>query len=256
MKTSFGQFATYLLHRVVSYMHNSVILMDLSQAAVGLDMRAASRIYFINPVLNPQIQAQAVGRARRISQQKPVTVETLILHGSIEEVIVERKKSMSQIEHWKCKTMLDDRPIYNWILNAAIIPLPEGEMEKLAQAVPLKYPQPIFGSGFGREHHPDQDLIMGDIGPSSPIKNRQPANVKTTNGRKRSRSPEPRSAPARPARRARFAEDDAAASVNTAMNGESSTAETPVIDHQESVPPQDSHELDTKPARRVQFSVA
>ncbi|KAF4836478.1 putative ATP-dependent helicase [Colletotrichum tropicale] len=233
-----------------------VILMDLSQAAVGLDMRAASRIYFINPVLNPQIQAQAVGRARRISQQKPVTVETLILRGSIEEVIVERKKSMSQIEHWKCKTMLDDRPIYNWILNAAIIPLPEGEMEKLAQAVPLKYPQPVFGSGFGREHHPDQDLIMGDIGPSSPIKNRQPANVKTTNGRKRSRSPEPRSAPARPARRARFAEDDAVPSANIAMNGESSTEETPVNDHPESVPPEDLHELDTKPARRVQFSVA
>jgi SNF2 family DNA or RNA helicase len=78
--------------------------MDISQAAFGLDMRSASRIYFLSPVLNPQVEAQAIGRARRISQQKPVTVETLVLRGSIEEFMVERRKNMTQAEHRKVKT--------------------------------------------------------------------------------------------------------------------------------------------------------
>lgn len=204
----------------------SVILMDLSQAAVGLDMRAASRIYFINPVLNPQIQAQAIGRVRRISQHKPVTVETLVLRGSIEEVIVERKKSMSQIEHWKCKSILDDRPIYNWILNAGIMALPEGQAEELSQAVPLKYPQPIFGGGFGREHHPDQDLIMGDLSPTALIKKQQEASGKLSNGFKRPRSPDSLGPPEsaddidRPARKIRFAATGGGANADvTALKG-------------------------------------
>ena len=69
-----------------------VLLMDITQAAFGLDMRSASRIYFINPVLNPQVEAQAIGRVRRISQKKPVSVETLVIRGSIEEVIMERRQ--------------------------------------------------------------------------------------------------------------------------------------------------------------------
>ncbi|KAK1972632.1 hypothetical protein LY78DRAFT_235754 [Colletotrichum sublineola] len=161
-----------------------VILMDLTQAAVGLDMKAASRIYFINPVLNPQIQMQAIGRARRISQQKPVTVETLVLRGSIEEVIVERKKSMSQIEHWKCKSILDDRPIYNWVRNASIIPLAKDQNDYLAQTVLLKHPQPIFGGKLGDIDHKVQDPTKSQRGIESAY---QPL----SNGLKRSRSPEP-----------------------------------------------------------------
>ncbi|KAK2045043.1 hypothetical protein LZ31DRAFT_541442 [Colletotrichum somersetense] len=183
-----------------------VILMDLTQAAVGLDMKAASRIYFINPVLNPQIQTQAIGRARRISQQKPVTVETLVLRGSIEEVIVERKKSMSQIEHWKCKSILDDRPIYNWIRNASIIPLAKDENGYLAQTVPLNHPQPIFGGRLGDIDHTGQDSTKSGRGTESAY---QPS----SSGLKRSRSPEPedKADPARSeerlTQRVRFTED-------------------------------------------------
>jgi hypothetical protein len=146
--------------------------MDITQAAFGLDMRSASRIYFINPVLNPQIQAQAIGRARRISQKKPVTVKTLVLRGSIEEVIVQRRGEMSQAELWKTHSILDDKPIYEWILNAKILPLPggggggggDGEPSGTEQMARLQRPQLIFGRGFGRDMHPDQDLLTGDNG--------------------------------------------------------------------------------------------
>ncbi|KAK4649353.1 uncharacterized protein QC761_118120 [Podospora bellae-mahoneyi] len=143
-----------------------VLLMDITQAAFGLDMKSASRIYFINPVLNPQVEAQAIGRARRISQQKPVTVETLVLKDSVEEVIVRRRKEMTQAEQRKCKSILDDKPIYEWILNAKISPLPGGDGQPIGgpdQMARLQEPQFLFGRGSGRElNHPDEDIVKAD----------------------------------------------------------------------------------------------
>ncbi|KAK3694130.1 P-loop containing nucleoside triphosphate hydrolase protein [Podospora appendiculata] len=138
-----------------------VLLMDISQAAFGLDMQSASRIYFINPVLNPQVEAQAIGRARRISQKKPVTVEILVLRGSLEEVILKRKGEMTQEEQRKCHSILDDKPIYEWILNAKILPLPgSGALSGPEQMAKLEVPQFLFGRGFSRVvGHPDQDLV-------------------------------------------------------------------------------------------------
>lgn len=146
--------------------------MDITQAAFGLDMKSASRIYFINPVLNPQVEAQAIGRARRISSnqrknKKPVSVETLVLRGSVEEVIVRRRGEMTQAEQWRCRSILDDRPIYEWILNARILPLPVlAGAEGVEQMARLRVPQFIFGRGFGRVlSHPDQDLVAVDASP-------------------------------------------------------------------------------------------
>ena len=198
--------------------------MDITQAAFGLDMRAASRIYFINPVLNPQVEAQAIGRARRISQKKHVTVETLVLRGSLEEVIVSRRREMTQAEHRKCKSILDDRPIYDWILNARIAPLPEVDDEDSpAQMAPLQTPQYVFWRGSGQVAHPDEDLVMGDgyVASSRSLSAAENA-VASVNGMhslKRSHDLEPGvlrrdeaswkvgMAPQRPARRVRFTAD-------------------------------------------------
>lgn len=167
--------------------------MDITQAAFGLDMQSASRIYFINPVLNPQVEAQAIGRARRISQKKPVSVETLVLRGSVEEVIVKRRTEMTQAEQWKCRSILDDKPIYEWILNAKILPLPGGEdLPGVEQMAKLQSPQLIFGRGFGRElSHPDQDLVIVDGPPGAKGSEARgvPTGPETGTGRKR-RSPE------------------------------------------------------------------
>lgn len=150
--------------------------MDISQAAFGLDMRSASRIYFVSPVLNPQVEAQAIGRARRIasSQQKPVTVETLVLRGSIEEVMVERRRNMTQAEHRRVKDILDDKPMHDWVRNARILPMSASpaDADDLAQTARLKAPQFVFGRGFGRDSDPDADLIMDS--PSAALKTNKP----------------------------------------------------------------------------------
>jgi hypothetical protein len=121
-----------------------VLLMDISQAAFGLDVSSASRVYFVNPVLNKQVEAQAVKRAHRIGQFRPVYVETLILRDSIEEVIIERRKVMSTEEQKKCKTVLDDQTMYDWIKNVRFVRLPPGAVPGPKQMAPLGSPQAAF----------------------------------------------------------------------------------------------------------------
>jgi SNF2 family DNA or RNA helicase len=141
-----------------------VLLMDVSQAAFGLDMSSASRVYFVNPVFSPQVEAQAVKRAHRIGQMKPVYVETLVLKGSIEEVIVERRKDMSTEEHNKCKSILDDQTMYDWIKNVRFQPIPEEEIPGPEQMAKLETPQLVFGRGAGSrgDYDPDEDLVFGE----------------------------------------------------------------------------------------------
>ncbi|KAL6694888.1 P-loop containing nucleoside triphosphate hydrolase protein [Trichoderma pleuroticola] len=150
---------------VNTFNHNEkfrVLLMDISQAAFGLDMREASRIYFINPVLNPQVEAQAIGRARRISQKKPVWVETLVLKNSLDEVILERKGQMTQAEHRHVKSILDVRPIFNWIKNTKISPMGSSSDSYTSQMATLHTAQAVFGRGFGVTSHPDEDIILSE----------------------------------------------------------------------------------------------
>lgn len=121
-----------------------VLLMDLSQAAFGLDLHEASRIYFISPVLNPQVEAQAIGRVRRISQKRTVSVETLVLKNSIDEVILDRKRHMAREQHEEARSMLDIRPIYDWVKNARITPLGSSDGSSSSQTAQLLMPQPLF----------------------------------------------------------------------------------------------------------------
>lgn len=56
-----------------------VLLMNIQEAAHGLHIASASRIFFVNPVWQPNVEAQAIKRAHRIGQTRPVYVETLVL---------------------------------------------------------------------------------------------------------------------------------------------------------------------------------
>ncbi|KAG5984033.1 hypothetical protein E4U55_006262 [Claviceps digitariae] len=169
-----------------------VLLMDLSQAAFGLDMRQGSRIYFINPVLNPQIEAQAIGRVRRLSQHQPVSVETLVLRDSIDEVILERKQHMTQAEHRRVRSLLDVRSIYNWIKGSRIVRMPcvDGGGGLASHMVDLTVPAPMFagGGGCGREDHLGEGF--GAPIPGSEVKTAQSG--ETASAREEPRSGIPR----------------------------------------------------------------
>lgn len=122
-----------------------VLLMDVRLGALGLNVNQASRVYFINPVCRPSIEAQAVKRAHRIGQTKPVFVETLILSGTIEEAMLERSKAMTRNEHMEAKTLEDDQKITDIIKDARLLPVDPQEAVGERQMALLKQPEQLFG---------------------------------------------------------------------------------------------------------------
>lgn len=68
-----------------------VLLMNVRLASHGLDVSSASRVFFVNPIWRVDVEAQAIKRAHRIGQRRPVYVETLVLRGSMEEAAINRR---------------------------------------------------------------------------------------------------------------------------------------------------------------------
>ncbi|KAJ5779320.1 SNF2-related protein [Penicillium paradoxum] len=100
-----------------------VLLMDLKQASHGLHIAQASRVFIINPIWEPNIESQAIGRAHRIGQTRPVHVETLVLEGTIEKAMLHRRKAMSEAEIQQTKSMTDDSTMSDIIRNAPFLPM-------------------------------------------------------------------------------------------------------------------------------------
>ncbi|WP_235823457.1 DEAD/DEAH box helicase [Azohydromonas sediminis] len=65
-----------------------LFLISLKAGGFGLNLTAADYVIIADPWWNPAAEDQAMGRAHRIGQQRPVTVYRLVTAGSIEERIV------------------------------------------------------------------------------------------------------------------------------------------------------------------------
>ncbi|KAK5015686.1 hypothetical protein LTR16_003296 [Cryomyces antarcticus] len=122
-----------------------VLLMDVKQAAYGLNLSSASRVFFVNPVCRPNIEAQAIKRAHRIGQTRPVKVETLVLEGTIEEAMLERANAMTRYEHFDAKTLEDDEKIQRIIQQARVVPVDLNDATGYGQMAMLQTPQQLFG---------------------------------------------------------------------------------------------------------------
>ncbi|KAK4987984.1 hypothetical protein LTR66_007445 [Elasticomyces elasticus] len=122
-----------------------VLIMDVKQAAFGLNLSSASRVFFVNPVCRPSVEAQAIKRAHRIGQTRPVVVETLVLKGTIEEGMIERAEHMTRSEHLDAKMLEDDGGIRDIIQKAAVIPIETGEGTGYRQISFLQTPQQLWG---------------------------------------------------------------------------------------------------------------
>ena len=126
-----------------------VLLMDLRQAAHGLNVVAATRVFFVNPVWSTTVEIQAIKRAHRIGQTRPVFVETLVLEGSLEERMLERREQMTRKDQLASKNLVDDEVMMKIIENTPFLPFARTEMEDpAAQYAPLQVPLQIFARGF------------------------------------------------------------------------------------------------------------
>jgi superfamily II DNA or RNA helicase len=121
-----------------------VLLMDVKHAAHGLNISSASRIYFINPVCRPDVEAQAIKRAHRIGQTRPVFVQTLLLEGTIEEKMYERAKRMTSTEHHVVSHLEDDDGMREIIQGAGLMSVSENESYGAGQMAPLEVPQRLW----------------------------------------------------------------------------------------------------------------
>ena len=75
-----------------------LFLVSLKAGGVGLNLTAADTVILYDPWWNPAVERQAMDRAHRIGQEKPVFVYRLIAEGSVEAAIVEmqsRKRALA-----------------------------------------------------------------------------------------------------------------------------------------------------------------
>lgn len=68
-----------------------VFLISLKAGGVGLTLTEADYVFVLDPWWNPAVEAQAVDRAHRIGQQRPVHVYRLVATDTIEEKVMELK---------------------------------------------------------------------------------------------------------------------------------------------------------------------
>ncbi|KAJ9201044.1 hypothetical protein DTO164E3_3793 [Paecilomyces variotii] len=120
-----------------------VLVMDLRQASHGLHIASASRVFIVNPIWRPNVESQAIKRAHRIGQTRPVFVETLVLKDTLEDKMLKRRKEMSNAELQQAeKDLLDDSTMSYIIENERFISMSEEELA--AQAAYLQNPQGFF----------------------------------------------------------------------------------------------------------------
>ncbi|MGB0128689.1 MAG: DEAD/DEAH box helicase, partial [Rhodocyclaceae bacterium] len=83
--------ATERSRRVAAFQagEGDLFLISLKAGGFGLNLTAADYVVITDPWWNPAAEDQAMGRAHRIGQQRPVTVYRLVTKGTIEERIVE-----------------------------------------------------------------------------------------------------------------------------------------------------------------------
>lgn len=155
-----------------------VLLMNVHQAAHGLHIATASRVFFVNPVWQPNVEAQAIKRAHRIGQIRPVYVETLVLKDTLEDQMLQRRKGMTAQEHQKAeKSLLDDDTMSTIIKKAQFIPLTKDHIHDTdKQVAKLSTPQQLFervAKNDGILDDPDADLILDSSQSKKPSRKRQ-----------------------------------------------------------------------------------
>jgi SNF2 family DNA or RNA helicase len=74
-----------------------VFLLSLKAGGVGLNLTQASYVVIMDPWWNPAVEAQAIDRAHRMGQKKPVTVYRPIIRGSLEERILRLQQQKKQL---------------------------------------------------------------------------------------------------------------------------------------------------------------
>ncbi|KAL9179984.1 hypothetical protein ACHAXT_007954 [Thalassiosira profunda] len=72
-----------------------VLLLSMRAGAAGLNLMAANHCFLMDPAMNSAVEEQAIDRIHRIGHTRPVFVKRLVIKGSVEERILENRRSLA-----------------------------------------------------------------------------------------------------------------------------------------------------------------
>ncbi|WPG99086.1 putative helicase, Zinc finger, RING-type, Zinc finger, RING/FYVE/PHD-type [Acrodontium crateriforme] len=82
-----------------------IMLISLKAGNAGLNLNMASQVIILDPFWNPYIEEQAIDRAHRIGQVRPVKVHRVLVEGTVEDRIVELQEKKREL----ISTALDEK---------------------------------------------------------------------------------------------------------------------------------------------------
>ena len=74
-----------------------VMLVSLKAGNAGLNLTAANNIILLDPFWNPYIEEQAIDRAHRIGQRRPVTIHRILIQDTVEDRIIALQEQKRQV---------------------------------------------------------------------------------------------------------------------------------------------------------------
>ena len=74
-----------------------LFLISLKAGGLGLNLTAADYVYLLDPWWNPAVESQAIDRAHRIGQERPVFASRLVARDTVEEKILDLQKSKKDL---------------------------------------------------------------------------------------------------------------------------------------------------------------
>ena len=74
-------------------------ILSTRAGGLGIDLQTANVVIIYDSDWNPQVDLQAIARAHRIGQKRPVHIYRLVTEGTVEEVIVKRAARKLKVDH-------------------------------------------------------------------------------------------------------------------------------------------------------------
>ncbi|RUS21339.1 SNF2 family N-terminal domain-containing protein [Endogone sp. FLAS-F59071] len=119
--------------------------------AYGINLSTATRVYFVSPVWQTAVERQAIKRAHRIGQTKPVYVETLFISGSMEEEILKRRSELGEGSTKEAATPVDDGNMKQILSAAKFVPAPQGMRDVITESnLDTAQPSPLSRASIPR----------------------------------------------------------------------------------------------------------
>jgi SNF2 family DNA or RNA helicase len=91
-----------------------VFLISLKAGGFGLTLTEADYVFLLDPWWNPAAESQAVDRAHRIGQTRPVNVYRLIAGGTIEDKVMALQQRKARL----FRAVMDDDALFSQALTA------------------------------------------------------------------------------------------------------------------------------------------